>query len=134
MRVPTRPRSFGLRFNLTPLIDIVFLLVIFFLAASHFARSETAEAVELPEATQSEREDSARRRLVVTVTAEGTYRIGGRAIDLAGLERRIAGDGRKLEEVRIRADRSVPYRLIEPILLSCAESGVHSVKFAVVRR
>jgi hypothetical protein len=36
-------------------------------------------------------------------------------------------------EVRIRGDRSVPYRVIEPLLVSCAEAGVWNVGFVVVR-
>ena len=41
MRIPTRVRQLGVSLNLTPLIDIVFLLVIFFLVASHAARTES---------------------------------------------------------------------------------------------
>ena len=56
MRVPTRPRQPGIRFNITPLIDIVFLLIVFFLAATHLTQNEKLEAVELPEASQNESE------------------------------------------------------------------------------
>ena len=72
MRVPTQRERSGLRVNITPLIDVVFLLIIFFLVASHFIRSETREPVNLPEATQGEDEESENpRRLVVTVNREG---------------------------------------------------------------
>ena len=36
-------------------------------------------------------------------------------------------------EVRIRSDRNVPYRVVEPVLLACARSGVWNVTFAVIR-
>jgi hypothetical protein len=41
---------------------------------------------------------------------------------------RLGGD----LEVRVRADRSVPYRMVTPILLACAEAGIWNVTFAVV--
>jgi biopolymer transport protein ExbD len=37
-------------------------------------------------------------------------------------------------EVRIRADRAVAYRAIEPILLACAEAGIWNVTFAVFNK
>ena len=136
MRIPVRSQKRGLRFNITPLIDVVFLLIIFFLVASHFVRNEKLEAVELPAATQSEadREDSP-RRLVVTITSNERLVVAGREVDLPELEQMILagrerGQGRF--EVRIRGDRAVPYRLIESILLACAKAGVTDVKFAVV--
>lgn len=134
MRIPTRSRS-GLSFNITPLIDIVFLLIIFFLAASHFARSETSETVNLPEATQHEEDTQpAARRLIVTITADHTLHISGRTVTqqefeamLAASAAQYAGDFR----LRIRTDERVPYRDIEPLLLAAAQEGVTDVRFAV---
>ena len=78
MKVPVRPRQFGLSFNITPLIDIVFLLVIFFLIASHVARSESQEPVALPTATQKQDDvESLPDRLVVTITALPVFIFGG---------------------------------------------------------
>lgn len=54
MRVPTRRRDTGLKFDITPLIDIVFNLVIFFLVATHFVSSEARETVDLPAASSTD--------------------------------------------------------------------------------
>ncbi|MEX0701139.1 MAG: biopolymer transporter ExbD [Planctomycetales bacterium] len=136
MKVPSRERGHGLAFNITPLIDIVFLLIIFFLAASHFARSETAEAVELPQATQGiDDEEPNVRRLIVTVTADQRLLVQGRDAPLAEVERLLIAGRQEAPgpfEVRIRTDRTVPYHVIEPILLACARHGIADVKFAVV--
>jgi len=135
MRIPTRKRSAGLRFNITPLIDIVFLLIIFFLVASHFVQSETADAVELPEATQHDDRESP-HRLVVTILVDRQYRVAGRILPIEEVDQLIAAAGTESEsspfEVQIRSDRSVPYKIIEPILLSCARAGVTNVKFKVL--
>lgn len=135
MKIPTRPRGQGLAFNLTPLIDIVFLLVIFFLAASHLVRSEASEAVELPTATQSDDDQKRPQRLTVTIPASAELFVGGRVVSLVDLEHLIGRGGAEapgMFEVRIRADRRIPYRIVEPIMLACARSGVTRVQFAVL--
>lgn len=134
MKLPNFRGRSALQFNITPLIDVVFLLIIFFLVASYFVKHEVHADVQLPEATQKDAEDESARRLVITVTADEQMLIGVRPVDLAEVERLI-GEGverAKAEfEVRIRGDRTVPYRAIEPILLECARAGVQRVRFAV---
>ena len=137
MRIPSAPRQIGLQFNITPLIDIVFLLIIFFLVASHFVRSENVEAVELPDATAAKSDDDATpNRLTVTVIADGTMKVNGRVVSINDLSTLLVSLVEKKEsqepEVRIRADKSVPWRVTEPIMLECAKLGVLNVKYAVV--
>ena len=140
MKVPTRRREHGLQFNVTPLIDIVFLLIIFFLVASHFVRAETNEPVELPEATQTENQVlESQNRLVVTVTVDRQLHVGGKIVEFAELENLIlaggatdAGDENSQFEVRIRGDQNVPYSVIEPIILACARAGVTQIKYSVI--
>ena len=86
MKIPSGGRTKSVSFNVTSLIDIVFLLVIFFLVASHVARTEAVEPVNLPEATQFDDEDDPTpRRLVVTIKADG-------ALDIAGQPHTMAFD------------------------------------------
>ncbi|MEO1993928.1 MAG: biopolymer transporter ExbD [Planctomycetaceae bacterium] len=138
MRIPTQQRSNSVRFNVTPLIDIVFLLIIFFLVSTHFVRSETSVSIQLPEASQSQEEQQERiARLVVTIHADQTYLVGTRAVEMPEVERLIFdGAEQKQSEfyVRIRGDRSVPYRLVEPIMIACARAGVSKVRFAVISK
>ena len=135
MKVPSGGRTTSVSFNVTSLIDIVFLLVIFFLVASHVARTEAVEPVNLPEATQFDDEDDPTpRRLVVTVKADGAFDIAGQPAELVEVEQRIVSGSEESAgqfEVRIRSDRDAPYEKIEPILLACARSGVSKVGFAV---
>lgn len=138
MRIPVRPRKSQLRFNITPLIDIVFLLIIFFLVASHFVRSELQEPIELPEAREGESEPAEiARRLVITVDAADRYLIGARVVDLPMIEELIQQGRQEHEhdfEVRIRGDRRVPYSVVEPVLLACVRAGVPRVRFAVQQK
>ena len=135
------PRSRSLRFMITPMIDIVFLLIIFFLVTTHFVKSETLETVELPAATQAtNQEEVSQRRLVITITSQEQYFVAGRVVTWPELEGIIleaesqAGKPKekKEREVRIRGDASSRYELVKPILMACAQAGIQKVSFAVV--
>ncbi len=138
MRTPSNLGRGGIGFNMTPMIDVVFLLIIFFLVSSHLARQESQVAVDLPDAASSDRpEEEDVRRVIVNVLSETQILVGSQPVEPTRLETLLnhesqhAGSDRPLE-VRIRTDRTVPYRAVEPILLACARSGIWNVKFAVV--
>ena len=133
MKIPVRERRGGLQFNITPMIDVVFLLIIFFLVASHFVRSEHAEAIELAEATQKEEKNQQALPLVVTIRKDQSLSVRSEAMDYGRIDQLILAG--KLEqgerfEVHVRADKTVPFRVIEPVMLACARAGV-IFKFAV---
>ena len=136
MRTPTSQRSRQVKFNIISMIDIFFLLIIFFITATRFVHSESLQEIPLPQASGAEEsaEDQAARILIVTITAERELLVGLEKVDQAAVDERIR-TGHERDpggfEVRIRADRTVPYRDIEPILLACARAGVTNVKFPV---
>ncbi|WP_397568495.1 ExbD/TolR family protein [Schlesneria sp. T3-172] len=136
MRIPSRTQDRGFTFNITPLIDVVFLLIIFFLVASHFIRNEHLERIDLPLASQGKDEAESPSRLVVTVTPTGLLFMGTTPILEAEVEQRlqqlIARHGATATELRIRADRTVPYSKVEPLLLTAARNNVTRVRFSVL--
>ena len=142
MRVPTNLGRGSLGFNMTPMIDIVFLLIIFFLVSSRLARQEIQLELDLPKAASGQRpakEDI--RRVVLNVLPEerpeGQIQVGRKVITAEELTGLIDYESRQADgelEVRIRSDRRVPYRVIEPILLACGRAGVWNVTFAVTAR
>ena len=137
MKCPVRQRTAGLKFDLTPLIDVVFLLIIFFLAASHLVRSESQLPVELPSATQGKEEiNQTPRRLVITIPREGNPSVGGRTLTPVEVEQMLlvtaqGDDGPVGLEVRFRCDKAVPYERVEPLLLACARAGITHTGFNV---
>ena len=137
MRVPRSVHSSGVDFNMTPMIDVVFLLIIFFLVSSHLAKQEVHMKLPLPDAQSGTQvENSELPRVVVNISLEGALRMAGRQLTLEQfqqqlLERRMKS-GKDLE-VRIRSDRGVPYRNISPVMQRCAEVGIWNVTFAVYR-
>lgn len=139
MRLPTQhSRRTPLRFNITPLIDVVFLLIIFFLVASHFVRSEQAEPVDLPLAAKSTQDlENSLHRVTVTIRRDGAMMIAGKpqsreAVFLRVKDLRAASsDSDVRPEVRIRADRSGTFGPIRRLVEHCAAHNVRSIQFAV---
>jgi biopolymer transport protein ExbD len=138
MRPPIARRPISTQINMTPMIDVTFQLIIFFLLSSHLAQQETQAEVELPAAfSGQEAVDEARPRLTVNVQADGSVMLGSTQTTTAEMAGRLRIERDKLGdamEVRLRADRSVAYAAIEPILLACAEAGIWNVTFAVHER
>jgi biopolymer transport protein ExbD len=148
MRVPSGLSRAGLGFNMTPMIDVVFLLIIFFLLSSHLAQQEVQLELDLPRAASGQSPDKQEiRRIVINVLPDGRagkrIMVGGRLMGGQQLAQLIDYESRRARrdtqgvpggqlEVRIRADRKVPYHVVEPLLLACARSGVWKVTFAVV--
>jgi biopolymer transport protein ExbD len=136
MRVPTRPRLQGVSVDITSLIDVIFLLIIFFLAASHFVKSEAREKIDLPAAVEGEDEQNEQGgRLIVTISKEGVLSVAGRVVAMEEIQQMLF-DGftkdRDKFEVRIRGDKAVPYKQIEPLMIECAKIGIVKLKFGVV--
>lgn len=138
MRIPIRARKRGLSFDITPLIDIVFQLVIFFLAATYIVRSDATEKVTLPKATMAEDLPSASpRRFVITITAEKVWLLGNQRTPRAVIEQQLLAAASTPEQaaeidVRLRADARVPYSEVEPLMLTCAKLGICKLGFAVL--
>ncbi len=137
MRPPQRHRAANVRVNMTPMIDVTFLLIIFFLLSSHLARQETQLELDLPTAASGRQAaEDQRPRLSVNVRADGSVMLGSTETRPDEMVRRLQIERDRLGgdlEVRVRADRSVPYDVVEPILLACADAGIWNVTFAVFK-
>ncbi len=137
MRVPASQTLSGASFNMTPMIDVVFLLIIFFLVSSHLAQQEVQLDLDLPTATTGGPPTMRLpARVTVNVLADGQVLLGGDPVDVEQLGRRLQYVRRQAGpdlEVRLRSDRHVAYRHVEPVLVRCARNGIWNVTFAVAR-
>lgn len=90
---------------MTPLIDVVFLLLIFFMVTTTFSR-ETRLLVNLPEAN-AEAAQSNPSQIEILVSRDGSYSINGRALVNSRIETLVQG-----LEIESGGDRSLPILLI----------------------
>ena len=137
MRVPNNLGRSEFGFNMTPMIDVVFLLIIFFLVSSHLARQESRLQLPLPVADSGvETVYDQRPRVTVNVLDNGQLLLAGRRVDTDGLYQRLAREVERVGEdleIRIRADREVAYRFVGPIMAAAARAGIWKITFAVIR-
>ena len=69
--------------NLTPLIDVVFLLLIFFMVATTFLEPEREISIELPEAATASERAEVPDEIVINVLRDGSLNVNGSAVDRA---------------------------------------------------
>jgi biopolymer transport protein ExbD len=136
MKIPSVYQRADVGINMTPLIDIVFQLLIFFLVSSHLARQETQLPLPLPTAASGVEEAQAEEspRLTINLLADGTVRLAGHKLTTDQLSVRLKQLRATLDastELRVRGDRAVAYEYVEPILQGCAAAGWSRVTFAV---
>lgn len=135
MKIPASRRA-AVKANLTPMIDVVFLLIIFFVVSGSMTRQEEARPVPLPAAAGGEETESRQTgKLVITVGEDGAIFVGNQVVPLDELKERLLREKEASAlplEVRVRADRSLSWSQAEPILLLCAEAGIGDLSFSVL--
>ncbi len=100
--------------NLTPLIDVIFLLLIFFLVAARLDQAERQMDVPLPSAASALPMVSEPNELVVNIDKSGNYIVSGNRLDADGLERAIRqalADNPTNLTVMIRGHRAVEFQV-----------------------
>lgn len=126
--------------NLTPLIDVVFLLLIFFMVSTTFSR-ESELRIELPESRDEPVQERPDPVLVVEISAEGAYAVKGpdedAARQLLGTDRQAlhralaAASGNQTDLVTvIRADRQTPHESVVRAMDMVRRLGHTNITFA----
>lgn len=123
--------------NMTPLIDVVFLLLIFFMVSTTFDRESEIE-ITLPEAAASpvEKEDFT---LEVTVDAEGTYYINGQRVintDIETLKKalKLAAGKHENPPIVVSADAKAPYQSVVTVMDAARQLDFVHLNFATMPR
>lgn len=124
----------GVDINLTPLIDVVFLLLIFFMVTTTFNR-ESELNINLPEATQKTKPQQEDKSLELVVDASGQYYINGRAVVNTQSQTLVAAlgkamDGSKDLALTIRADARTPHQSVVTAMDSAAKLGLSRIFIA----
>jgi biopolymer transport protein ExbD len=116
------------------MIDVVFLLIIFFLVSSHLARQENMLALDLPTANSGLEDVSQTSTVVVNVLEDGSWQLAGQTVDEARLQQQFLKRALNTDEplrLKIRTDKQVPYRRLEPILRVASSAGIGDIVFSV---
>lgn len=135
MRLSKRSRPLGVQMNMTPMIDVTFQLIIFFMTASQMSRLENEE-IPLPELQGSS--EKAESDLTINVKLDGAIRIGGNTMTLEQVEvavLRVSQEkrGGQVNQLRllIRADRNGTSAAVNKLFIRLKKLGVLQSRIAV---
>jgi biopolymer transport protein ExbD len=117
-------------FNMAPLIDIVFQLLIFFMVATSYGKmNEKAIEVDLPTAQSGQHADTQPDEILVDVTREGQVFVGGHAVERSGLVAALsaASHGHDTTPVTVRGDRLATHETVVDVLDACGLAGLSNL-------
>jgi biopolymer transport protein ExbD len=129
------------KINVTPLIDVVMVLIVFYLIVGKLAADRKVE-VALPPSAIGAIDDGRGERepIVITVsagenaaTAAQVMLDGALVTDVSTLQATLKGLDASSRIVQLRADKGLKYELVSPVLEACRGAGVASVKLATRR-
>lgn len=112
--------------SLTPLIDVVFLLLIFFLVTARFEKQDRELAVVLPIAEAAEPMMLQPQELFVNIDSAGSYFLLRKKVDIGEVRRvlRQKAANNPTQSVVIRADRRVPFDYVVSVMDACNKAGI----------
>jgi biopolymer transport protein ExbD len=138
--------------NVTPLIDVIMCLIIFFLCCSTLAKDESNDRVQIPRAALGQEMPEQRGRLLINLlpharlgstdggstpgafnpTDEPDIIIRGRLVPLTDLTAYLRKEKQDAPDLKVilRADQDLTYQWISPVMISCVQANITSVNFS----
>ena len=121
--------------NMTPLIDVVFLIIIFFILLINFSEMHIRE-INLPKADEAV-ESRVDEKLIIPIVAKAKDAVflGSKKIALSDLDKALRA--RRIDPeaitVQIRADENVPYEVIREILYRLSLAKIRNIEFSTLK-
>lgn len=118
-------------FELTPMIDVVFLLIAFFMTLISFISSELVE-LKLPEAEKATIPEEPGERQYISIDEDGQIYFGSSEISEANLTRQLTALKEELPALKVflRADSNTPHRYVNRVMDATAKAGIFDLIFA----
>lgn len=121
--------------QLAPLVDVLLLLLIFFLMTWNAARNENELDVKVPKASAAKEKSAPIGDVVVNVKADGNVVVNRRILSVSELTDLLKGlvQLNADQAVVIRGDEAGAYKNVVSVLNVCSQSGVSNVAFATAK-
>jgi len=125
-------KSEPLAFQMTPMIDVVFLLLCFFVSSQIFAQWETEIDITLPTARTGEVPQRLPGEIIVNILASGEVIVNGRSLDSEQLGSMLSRVVTLFpgQPVLIRADKTTAYEHVIRVLDLCRQADIWNISFA----
>jgi biopolymer transport protein ExbD len=121
-------------FDLTPMIDCVFLLNIFYMLASTFAQSEKEMDLNLPEAQSGAPERRETKEVIINVLADGRMKVGDSFFESEGLVEHLRQVALSDQEtpVTIRGDRDTVFQNAVRAMDACGRANLRRISVGIL--
>ena len=132
MKFKTTNQSRAPQLALTSMLDVIFLLLCFFVTVSVFSQWENEIAITLPKAETSDEPDRLPGEIIVNLFPDGSIKVNGNEMTLESLGERLKKLSRFYpgQAVIIRSDKDTKYDHLVKLLDTCRESGIWNFSFA----
>ena len=122
--------------QLAPMIDIVFLLLIFFIVTWQFSRSETEMKISVPSSQEGADPKRVLGEIIVNVRVTGEVVVEGQVMSQAQLKQKLSAIAKQHQNqpVRLRGDSKAEYQTIVEVIDTCQKAGIWNISFATQRR
>ena len=126
MRIHSPDETEDLAPNLTPMVDVTFLLLTFFLLATTFLDPEKEINIELPVAQSGSEAGEIPKEIIINVLRDGEISLSGQIVDEEGLLRTLRQTAASAPDtqVTIRGDREVAHQSIVRVMDACGVAGL----------
>ncbi len=119
--------------QLAPLVDVLFLLVIFFAVTSHYAKNEQVMDISVPAADEGkEQENRTVGEIIINIKTEGEIIVNGQQLTEQELLTKLKNIASiyKDQAVILRGDEVADYKHVINVLNTCQKAGIWNIAFA----
>jgi biopolymer transport protein ExbD len=119
--------------NLTPMIDIVFNLIIFFMVSTSFADAEKKLDLTVPQVAATGGLNDASARQTINVHRDGRITLGASQVTLRELTSQLAAARRQNEQldVVVRGDADSSFQHVAAVFTACRQAGISEMGISV---
>jgi biopolymer transport protein ExbD len=130
MKITRRPDD-EMGFQLAPMIDMTFLLLIFFMVTTKISKEQIKEEIKLPLASNAVIPKDVSNRDIISLDGQGNYFIGNEPTDKKKLAEYLKKRFENTPPLRlyIRADKTTPAKKIKEVMKMAADAGAVDVIF-----
>jgi biopolymer transport protein ExbD len=135
MKFRTRSAPNILGFQIAPMVDILLVLLVFFIVTWSFARKENELDVKVPSAENAKDSNPVVNQTVLNVKADGTVVWNRKVISLPELAVKLKELSGLFPDyaIIVRGDERVPFLFIANVLDTCREANIWNVAFATAK-
>lgn len=128
MRRRDRESGHHMRVDLTPMIDVVFQLIIFFMLTSHLGDLRRTE-IDLPREEGTAQREDRQAAMIIDIGLDGVYYVESRPTTITEIHRLAvsglaSGGSGEIFDVLIRPDQNAPAAYLDRLLSSLTDAGV----------